>query len=101
MAARENSCRGTAATRNRNDLGIPVMTAPASRLIQVVETWLPRFQAAGISELDARRVIAAAGDWPSWCKAWSEEACRHLDMAEEAERANRLITAGEALVRAA
>src|SRR5437868_4853066 len=101
MAARGDSCHGTVGTKNRNDRENLVMTAPASRLTQVVETWLPRFQVAGIPELDARRVIAAAGDWPSWCRAWSEEAGRHLKMAEEAERAGRLITAGEALVRAA
>jgi dienelactone hydrolase len=71
------------------------------RLQQVVGHWLPRIQVAGISGVDAQRMIAAAGEWSNWCAAWSQEGERHLAMAEAALAAKRAITAGEAYVRAA
>ena len=71
------------------------------RLAEVVAHWLPRIQVAGITGADAQRLIAAAGEWPNWCAAWSQEGERHLAMGDAALAAKRGITAGEAYVRAA
>jgi alpha-beta hydrolase superfamily lysophospholipase len=77
------------------------MGADGSRLQQVVGHWLPRIQTAGVTGGDAARLIAAAGEWPEWCRTWSREAERHLAEAEAAERRRRAVTAGEAYLRAA
>jgi 2,6-dihydroxypseudooxynicotine hydrolase len=71
------------------------------RLQQVVGHWLPRIQVAGISGVDANRLIAAAGEWPNWCATWSKEGERQLAMGDAALAAKRSVTAGEAYVRAA
>ncbi len=72
-----------------------------SRLQQVVEHWMPRIQTAGITALDAQRLVAEAGEWPRWCATWSREGERQLEFGEEAEAEGRCFTAGEAFQRAA
>jgi len=77
------------------------MNQASDRLQQVVEHWMPRIQTAGITSMDALRLTGEAGEWRHWCAAWSREAERHIALAEEAEARGRLITAGEAYIRAA
>ena len=77
------------------------MAEEGGRLQQVVGQWLPRIQTAGITAVDAARLIAAAGDWPNWCATWAKEGERHLAAGDTALAAKRSITAGEAYVRAA
>jgi len=77
------------------------MSEAGGRLRQVVEHWMPRIQTAGITALDAERLIAEAGDWPSWCATWVKEGERHLALGAEAAGQGRMVTAGEAYQRAA
>lgn len=72
-----------------------------SRLHEVVEHWMPRIQTAGITALEAARLVGEAGDWPYWCATWSREGERQFAIGEEAEARGRHITAGEAFQRAA
>ncbi len=73
----------------------------SGRLAEVVGHWLARIEVAGITGVDAKRVIMAAGEWPNWCAAWSQEGERHFAMGDAALAAGRKITAGEAYTRAA
>jgi len=77
------------------------MGEAAGRLKSVVETWAPRMQAAGIAFNDALALAEEAGEWPRWCAVWSAAAARHAAQAAQAEAQGRLLTAGEALARAA
>jgi len=77
------------------------MDGGANRLQQVVGHWLPRIQVAGITAVDAQRLIAVAGEWRNWCATWSKEGERHLAMGDAALAATRGVTAGESYVRAA
>ena len=77
------------------------MTEAGGRLRQVVEHWMPRIQTAGITALDAERLIAEAGDWPNWCATWVNEGERQLELGAEAAALGRSLTAGEAYQRAA
>lgn len=72
-----------------------------TRLQQVVGHWLPRMLVAGLPHGDIQRLIAETGEWPNWCATWSAEGDRHTAMGEEAETKGRLVTAGEAYLRAA
>lgn len=80
-------CRGKKLTENR--------------LIEVTGHWLPRMEVAGIPSTLSRQVIAAAGTWENWCKAWSDAGATHAQMGEVALVRGRHITAGEAFARAA
>lgn len=72
-----------------------------NRLIEVTGHWLPRMEVAGIPSTLSRDVIAAAGDWGNWCRAWSAAGAEHMDMGRAALAAGRQVTAGEAFTRAA
>lgn len=73
----------------------------SSRLHQVVGHWLPRMLVAGVPHGDILRLIDETGEWLNWCATWSAEGAKHFAMGEEAERAGRMVTAGEAYQRAA
>jgi len=72
-----------------------------NRLIEVAGHWLPRMEVAGIPSATAKAVMDAAGTWPNWCQAWSEEGERHRAIAEDALAAGHRLTAGEGFARAA
>ena len=77
------------------------MSGGDGKLLAVVEHWLPRIEVAGIPSATAREIIAAAGDWSGWLRAWSDAADVHVQIATEAEARGRTVTAGEAWMRAA
>lgn len=72
-----------------------------SKLLSVVEHWLPRIEVAGIPSATAREVIAQAGDWAGWLDAWLGEASRHEAIGADADERGWSLTAGEAFARAA
>lgn len=72
-----------------------------NRLVEVTGHWLPRMEVAGIPSTLSREVIAAAGDWPNWCRAWSDAGAEHMAMGQAALAAGHQVTAGEAFTRAA
>lgn len=75
--------------------------AEKNRLEAVVGHWLPRMAVAGIMPADAMRLVNEAGEWPQWCATWCAEGERQVALADESREAGRLITAGEAYLRAA
>ena len=72
-----------------------------SKLLSVVEHWLPRIEVAGIPSATAKDVIARAGDWSGWLSAWLDEADRNEHIAVDAETRGWRLTAGEAYARSA
>jgi dienelactone hydrolase len=60
----------------------------------------PRYLATGVDPNDLRRLVERIERWDDWCRIWSEEAVRHQDLAVEAARHNRKVTASEANLRA-
>jgi 2,6-dihydroxypseudooxynicotine hydrolase len=72
-----------------------------NRLIEVAGHWLPRMEVAGIPSATAKAVMEAAGSWPNWCRAWSEEGERHRAIGDAALADGHKLTAGEAFARAA
>jgi hypothetical protein len=62
-----------------------------SRLLSVVEHWLPRIDVAGIPSATAKPVIATVvGVWENWLSACSAEGERHADMAAQALALRRI-----------
>ena len=77
-----------------------LMNEKENRLVSVVEHWLPRMEVAGIPSTTAKAIIDRVGVWENWLQTWVAEGERHFHMAETALLQDRLITAGEAYVRA-
>jgi dipeptidyl aminopeptidase/acylaminoacyl peptidase len=74
---------------------------PDARIEAAVANWAPRFLAQGVDPNDFQRVTAPLERWEQWLDAWVADGDRHADLAQEAERARRRLTAGRAWVRAA
>lgn len=72
----------------------------SDRMRQVLDHWEPRIEVAGISLIDARRVVSRCEGWNDWCRAWTDEGDRHVELAEEASSKRRFRTAGDAYRRA-
>jgi dipeptidyl aminopeptidase/acylaminoacyl peptidase len=72
-----------------------------ARVQAAIENWAPRMLSQGIDYNDFVRTNAKIERWEEWLGAWSENAELHLRLAKEAEEEGRLLTAGEAYVRAA
>ena len=66
-----------------------------------VANWAPRFTANGVDPSDYARITNPLTRWDDWCRAWSDGADVHLALGEEALAQGRLLSAGEALSRAA
>jgi 2,6-dihydroxypseudooxynicotine hydrolase len=71
------------------------------RVDAAIANWGPRFVANGVDANDFRTVTASIDTWEQWLPAWVANAQMHARHAEEAERAGRTRTAGEAWNRAA
>jgi len=71
------------------------------RVYATIANWGPRFVANGVDTYDFQTVTAAAETWEQWLPAWVANAEMHAAHAEEAERAGRSRTSGEAWNRAA
>lgn len=74
---------------------------PLSRVQIAAGHWRPRFVANGIDVNDFDKVVAATQEWKDWAPAWKRTGDTHLGLAEEAARAEHMISAAEAWQRAA
>jgi 2,6-dihydroxypseudooxynicotine hydrolase len=63
--------------------------------------WRPRFVANGIDMNDFDGVLASISEWKDWGPAWLRVGDVHRDLAEEAARGRRMVSAAEAWQRAA
>lgn len=72
-----------------------------SKLLAVVEHWLPRMEVGGVPGPMARTIIERAGDWSGWLDAWCDAAAEQEQLAETALARGWLLTAGEGFARAA
>lgn len=78
------------------------MSEPSDARIQaVVQNWAPRMIAQGVDYNDFVRTTSAIRRWEDWLDAWVRTGDVHAELAREAERRGRRVTAGEAWVRAA
>jgi dienelactone hydrolase len=67
----------------------------------VFSHFIPRYVATGVDHNDLNRLMATIDDWSGWCRAWSKVAGKHEQLAAEAARKKRHITAAEGYLRAA
>jgi 2,6-dihydroxypseudooxynicotine hydrolase len=74
---------------------------PDARIQAAVANWAPRFLAQGVDPNDFARVTAPLERWDQWLGAWVANGDLHADLARDAERQGRQLTAGRAWVRAA
>jgi 2,6-dihydroxypseudooxynicotine hydrolase len=74
---------------------------PDARVQSAVDHWAPRFIQAGVDYNDFARTTARVERWEDWLDAWSETASEHAELAQAAEDAGHVQTAGEAWLRAA
>lgn len=72
-----------------------------ARVEAAIKNWAPRFTSQGVDYNDFVRTTSRIERWEEWLDAWCATGDMHVSLAEEAERAGRLLTAGEAWVRAA
>ena len=74
---------------------------PDDRTTDAIAHWAPRFIAQGVDYNDFVRTTAAVERWEQWLDAWVATGDMHAELAADAERRRRRLTAGEAYVRAA
>src|ERR1700722_16887246 len=75
--------------------------APDKRVAAATAHWAARFVANGTSYPDFQATMARIRRWDDWCREWGRTAQHYEQLAETAEAAGRLVTAGEAWRRAA
>jgi 5-aminopentanamidase len=75
--------------------------APDKRVAAATAHWAARFVANGTSYPDFQATMARIGRWDDWCREWGRTGQHYQQVAETAEAAGRLVTAGEAWRRAA
>ena len=75
--------------------------APDKRVAAATAHWAARFVANGTSYPDFQATMARIGRWDDWCREWGRTGQHYEELAETAEAAGRLVTAGEAWRRAA
>ena len=67
----------------------------------VFSLFKPRYIGTGVDPNDLDLLVETIDDWGQWCDEWSKLGKRHEDLADEALRQGRLVSAGEAYLRAA
>ena len=75
--------------------------APDKRVAAATGHWAARFVENGTSYPDFQATLARITRWDDWCREWGRTARHYEQLAETAEAAGRLVTAGEAWRRAA
>jgi predicted amidohydrolase/dienelactone hydrolase len=75
--------------------------APDKRVAAATAHWAARFVSNGTSYPDFEATLARIGRWDDWCREWGRTGQHYEQLAETAEAAGRLLTAGEAWRRAA
>ena len=73
---------------------------PDARVQAAIDNWGPRLIANGIDYNDFVRTTGAIARWDEWLGAWSAAAEVHQGLAVEARAEGRLLSAGEAFLRA-
>jgi 2,6-dihydroxypseudooxynicotine hydrolase len=76
-------------------------TETADRVRIAAGHWKPRFVANGIDANDFDRVLAETAEWADWAPNWKRVGDEHHALADDAERAGRIVTATDAYQRAA
>jgi pimeloyl-ACP methyl ester carboxylesterase len=71
------------------------------RVASAIAHWAPRFTTNGVTVADFERITGGLDDWAGWCAAWSAVAAEHEALGREALAAERLVSAGQHLSRAA
>ena len=74
---------------------------PDARVQAAIDNWAPRLIANGVDYNDFVRTTSGISRWDQWLEAWSATADVHRALAVEARDAGRLVSAGEAFLRAA
>jgi pimeloyl-ACP methyl ester carboxylesterase len=74
---------------------------PDARVQAAIDHWAPRMINAGVDYNDFVRTTGRIERWEDWLDAWTALAEEHLELAADAEAAERGRTAGEAYLRAA
>ena len=74
---------------------------PDARVQAAITNWAPRFTSQGVDYNDFVRTTRDLETWDQWLDAWSTTGDMHAELAQEAEARDRLLSAGEAWVRAA
>jgi 2,6-dihydroxypseudooxynicotine hydrolase len=74
---------------------------PDARVQAAIDNWAPRFTSQGVDYNDFVRTTRTIERWDQWLDAWCASGDVHAQLAGEAERRGRLLSAGEAWVRAA
>ncbi len=74
---------------------------PDERVQAAINNWAPRFTSQGVDYNDFVRTTSGLEKWDDWLDAWCATADVHAGLAKEAETQGRILTAGEAWVRAA
>jgi 2,6-dihydroxypseudooxynicotine hydrolase len=74
---------------------------PDERIESAIANWAPRFTSQGVDPNDFIRVTTAVERWDDWLDAWCANADAHAELAREAERRRRTMTAGDAWIHAA
>jgi len=72
-----------------------------SKIREALYHWHPRFLANGVDYNDLQRIINSMQGWDDWCRVWSEVGAEHEALAREAFETGHLVSAGQALKRAA
>jgi pimeloyl-ACP methyl ester carboxylesterase len=62
--------------------------------------WAPRFTTQGVDPNDFLRVTGSLDRWSDWLQAWCANGDMHSTLATEAELHGRMLTAGQAWLRA-
>jgi 5-aminopentanamidase len=75
--------------------------APDKRVAAANAHWADRFIANGTSYADFRATMDRITRWDDWCREWGRTAQHYEHLAERAEAARRMVTAGQAWRRAA
>lgn len=60
----------------------------------------PRYIQTGVDPFDLERLIERIDRWEDWCAIWSDEALAHERQGDVARAAGRMVSAGEAYLRA-
>jgi pimeloyl-ACP methyl ester carboxylesterase len=71
------------------------------RVEAAIAHWAPRFTSQGVDMNDFRAVTGSLERWDEWLPAWVGNGDMHAELAREAERLGRTLSAGQAWVRAA
>jgi dipeptidyl aminopeptidase/acylaminoacyl peptidase len=71
------------------------------RVASAIAHWAPRFTTNGVTVSDFERITQGLDDWAGWCAAWSSVAAEHETLGRDALAAERYLSAGQHLSRAA